>query len=789
MNKKDFNDRDNKISGEQISSKKISKDLEVDEKEIDFKEFFSILKRRKKILITASTTILSLSIFTTIIQRIFLPIYQGEFKILIKDPFQSEDSIDGKISQADIFENLASNESYNNDMPTLITLLKSPLLLKEIANKYSLTYAQLKNRITVKPGGLRGKEAKGILDIYLTTKNPKEDLGLLKELSRVYLEAAYDQKQKRLADGLEFLNNQAPELENKTAKLQAKVAKFRETYDLLEPSLEGAALKERQSILFSQILVFEAERSRLEKIKKEIIAGNITASGFRDAVGGSLDSPNKESQGLSIVDYEQNLLDEYMKVKAEIAKAKIKFLPTSKRIKNLELRLEKLNPLVIESQIDAVDSALAFNALKLEKTKSQIDSLSNLFKEQPFLIEEYETLKQRLLIAQKNLSGLVSARENFRLKIAQSSVPWRIISDPIIDLKPIRPSIPKNFAIGLFLSVIFGVLIAFLRDKFDDVYHSEDEIKYDFSLPVLGNIPYLKQFEGLRQKEINVLDNFSSSLKNLIDDKKNQEAYQNFVFQESLRNIYSSLKFLKADDKIKIFSITSTIPSEGKSIVNILFAKTLSEFGRKVLLIDCDMRKPELHKRLGINNLNGLSNLLTNENLNYKDVTQKIKRLENVEIITAGIKPPDPTRLINSSRMKDVISELKESNEYSFIVFDAPPLSGLADASLLAENLDGLIYLISLNNVKRTLVKKTFSNSNSLGMEFLGIITNQLKDIKIDPQKDNYYAYYEQSEKQESVIKNNDKSRDSKTYIQNLFEDNLTKLKLALQDFINWIEK
>ena len=760
------------------------------EKEIDLKELFLIFNRRRKIFFTSSLTLFTLSILFTAIQRIFFPVYQGEFSILIKDPWQREESFQRKISQSEIFENLASNASSSNDMPTLIRVLKSPLLLKSISKKYNLTYGELKNRISVKEGGQRLKQAKGIIDVNLLTKNPKKDIVLLRDLSEVYLKAALEQRQKRLSDGLEFLNNQAPEIEKKTASLQTQVAKFREKYNLLEPTIEGGVLKERQSALFSQILVFEAERSRLEEIRKEILAGNITARGFKDAVGGSSNnSANEFSQGLTIVDSEQSILDKYMEVEVELAKAKVKYLPTSQKIKRLEIILENLKPLIIENQIDAVDSAIAFNKSKLEKAKSQIDSLSNLFKKQPSLIEEYETLNQRLLIAQNNLSGLVSARENFRLKIAQSSVPWRLISDPNIDLKPIKPSIPRNLVYGLFLSSIFGIAIAFLRDKLDDVYHAEDEIKYDFRLPILGNIPYLKQFENLRQTKRNVLENFSPTLKNLIDDKKTKDAYQSFIFQESLRSIYSSLKFLNVDNKLKTISITSTIPSEGKSIVTILFAKTLAEFGRKVLLIDCDMRKPELHNRLGINNFNGLSNLLSDADMQYKDVIQKIKKLDNVDIITAGIKPPDPTRLINSSRMKNIISELKESSEYSLIVFDAPPLSGLADVSLLSDNLDGLIYLISLNNVKRTLVKKILLKSNSLGMDFLGIITNQLKDIKIDPQKDKYYAYYNQYDKQETVIKKTDESIESRNFMQNLIDDNLAKLKLALQDFINWIEK
>ena len=164
---------------------------------------------------------------------------------------------------------------------------------------------------------------------------------------------------------------------------------------------------------------------------------------------------------------------------------------------------------------------------------------------------------------------------------------------------------------------------------------------------------------------------------------ENIESYDRFFYQESLRNIYTSLRFLNSDNPIKVITMTSSIPKEGKSLINILLSKTLSEMDLKILQIDADLRRPQIHSRLGLNNLTGLSNILTNRELKLSDVTQSVPGFKNWDVITSGTKPPDPTRLLNSIKMNTFIKEIKESNKYDLIVFDTPPVIGLADSLLV----------------------------------------------------------------------------------------------------------
>ena len=149
---------------------------------------------------------------------------------------------------------------------------------------------------------------------------------------------------------------------------------------------------------------------------------------------------------------------------------------------------------------------------------------------------------------------------------------------------------------------------------------------------------------------------------------------------------------------------------------------------KKFLLIDSDLRKPQVHYRLGLNNLKGFSNLLIDPEMTIEDVKYNIKNYENWSVITGGTLPPDPTRLLGSQRFKTVIEEIKNSGDYEIILFDSPPILGLADSLLISEVADGVIILIGLEAVDRSLPKESINKIKSIGLNFYGIVTNQTKE-------------------------------------------------------------
>ena len=191
-----------------------------------------------------------------------------------------------------------------------------------------------------------------------------------------------------MADGLNFLNKQAPALEAKTEQIQSEVAAFRIKHSLLEPTAEGGALRQQELELSNQVLSLQAGRDRLSKVREEISNGTLTARGFQEAIGGLGNglTANGGVQGLTISDVDQSLLQQLLKVETELAEARSTYLPSSSMVTGLEERINQLKPLLLKNQLEAVDAALNLNQGRLETAQQQVAQLNAQFLKQPALI-------------------------------------------------------------------------------------------------------------------------------------------------------------------------------------------------------------------------------------------------------------------------------------------------------------------------------------------------------------------------------------------------------------------
>jgi capsular exopolysaccharide synthesis family protein len=700
--------------------------------EIDLRELWRALVRRRKLVALTSASVIVLSGLLTAHQRAFAPLYEGSFSLLINDPISNDDSPNQTaIPQGGLIEQLAKNTT-SVDIPTLIELLKSPVMLSPMAKQFGLTPEQLAQRITINSGGEKNKQAEGILNIRVSASNPKADQQLLEQLASTYLQAALTQRQQRLADGIRFLDRQAPALQQRTDALQQDLARFRERHNLLQPSEEGAALRQKAIGQGDVLRELQAERSRLLTVRRAIARGTITANGFEEAIGTG--GSGQGSQGLKISDINQSLLSQLSKLEDQLADARARYTGNSSMVQGLEARRRQLLPLLRRNQLEAVDSALNLNGARLATGLQQQGQLNNAFSRQPQLIKQYEDLQQRLTIAQENLASFLKTRENFQLEIAQRTVPWRVIAPPLIDPNPVKPSIPRNLALGVLLGLVAGAGAGLVRDRFDHVFHTAREVEEDLRVPVLGHIPHVSFFKGVREDKRFLIEELDQGLANngaaSTDSDSKLIGYQRFFYQEAFRNLFTSLRFLSTDKPLRSIALTSSIPAEGKSLINVLLAKTLSEMGQRVLLVDGDLRKPQMHHRLGVNNLVGLSNLLTEDDLHWRQAMQRVANHDSWFVITAGRVPPDPARLLSSARMHQFVRELADSGEFDLIVYDTPPVVGLADAALIAEHLDGLMLLVSLDRVDRHMPKEAVARIRSSGAPLLGVVTNAVKEQK-----------------------------------------------------------
>lgn len=211
-----------------------------------------------------------------------------------------------------------------------------------------------------------------------------------------------------------------------------------------------------------------------------------------------------------------------------------------------------------------------------------------------------------------------------------------------------------------------------------------------------------------------------------------------FQYQEAFKSLRTNLKFLAVGKACKKIIMTSAIPGEGKSSVAINLAVSLAETGSRVLLVDCDLRKPIIHRYLKIDNsaYKGITNVLSDGSLAESIVG--IKAL-NIHVIIADAIPPSPAELLGSSRMKMLISELDK--HYDYIIFDTPPVSVVTDAAVLSQYVDGVILVVRQNFATFDQVALAKKNLDSVDANILGVVMNNFDTRSANKESGYYYSY------------------------------------------------
>jgi len=223
---------------------------------------------------------------------------------------------------------------------------------------------------------------------------------------------------------------------------------------------------------------------------------------------------------------------------------------------------------------------------------------------------------------------------------------------------------------------------------------------------------------------------------------------------EAYRTLRTNIQFSSLDKPLRSIAVTSSGPGEGKTTTTINLAITMAQSGSKVLLIDGDLRKPKIHKIFRINNAVGLTNILVNE-LDYKENVSSTY-IEGLNILTAGVIPPNPSELLASNRMKQFLDKVK--NDYDFVLIDTPPAAVVTDASILSTIVDGTLLVCASGEVAIEAATRAKGLLENVNANIIGVVLNKIKINKSNYSQYYYYAYEEEeyTKKKKKKAKRND---------------------------------
>ncbi|MDQ1085599.1 polysaccharide biosynthesis tyrosine autokinase [Siphonobacter sp. SORGH_AS_1065] len=405
----------------------------------------------------------------------------------------------------------------------------------------------------------------------------------------------------------------------------------------------------------------------------------------------------------------QSLLVKYGELNLQRKKAQVTISDSNPIITTIDSQLQTTRKSILQT-VQSIQSSLALTKENLTATNEQ---LMAGIRSIPQKERQYVEIKRQQIIKENLYLYLLQKREEMALASASTVSDNRLIDPPYSSPIPISPKKASTW-LG---SILAGFLLPFILVNiilfFNDKVQSRKEVEQLAQVPIIGEIGHVKMERSvLREKAIIPTHNSVA---------------------EQIRALRTNLSYL-ADGKARIILITSSMSREGKSLVSINLAKTLSDVGKKVIVVGLDLRKPTLHILLGLNNQKGVSGYLI-EQLEIEQMIQSAGEHKNFDIITSGPLTPNPSELLSNGRLNLLFNDLRR--KYDYILLDTAPYGLVTDTSIIAPYCDATLFLVRFNYTTRQQVSRIRELHYQQRLPNIGIVLN---DVPVH----NFYEPYGQ---------------------------------------------
>ena len=694
------------------------------EEDNDLRNLLSVVKRRAWIIAGVAAVVMALVTTRTLSQE---EIYQGQFRVLV-EPVNAGDDL-SELTSVLGEQKLAKS---GLDYETQVQVLRSPELIEPVAEQLSKTYPDLTYLTLLRDLRINRLGETKILEIGYVGSDPVEIQIVLDQLAKTYLKYSLDERQTNLRQGINFVESQLPDLQTQVDTIQNQLEGFRRQYNFINPEIQSSQLSQSTSGLSEQRLSLDRDRSEAEQIFSNLQG--------QDGALAALD-------GAPIY---QQLLSELRAVEAKIAEELTRFEPSSLSIRVLKERRDNLMPLLGQEaqRVVGTQQAIASNNLQIIDTQSETLASAEGEAKQglgqlPTLIRQYTDLQRELEVSTAALTRFRITRETLEIEAAQTEIPWQLIEVPVQPTRPISPNIPRGLMMGAIASLLVGLGAALLLEKLDNVYHTVDELKAGMKLPMLGTLPFNRDLKDSHTAKESALTKLINNLAyGRSGGRRSASAYYGYggnnesSFLEALRVLHTNIRMLGSDRPIRSIIISSALPGDGKSTIAASLAQVATAMGQRVLVVDTDLRKPQIHDRLGLSNKLGLSNLIADD-LPLKSVIQQFDDSGQMFVLTAGKIPPDPTKLLASQKMQQLMGTFERC--FDLVIYDSPPTTGLADVSLIGQRTDGLVLVTRIGKTDKTVLKQTVETLKLAQITTLGLVANGVRSSGMSGYR--YYGY------------------------------------------------
>ncbi|MTJ12452.1 chain-length determining protein [Anabaena sp. UHCC 0187] len=575
-----------------------------------------------------------------------------------------------------------------------------------------------------------------VFSLSFADRDPLRTKRVLQALQKVYQDYNTDQKNQRINQGLAFVNNRLPKLQNDVLKAEKKLEQFRKENNLIDPVSQSKILLQSLANIQMQRQITRAQlqdvQARHHSLERAIVASsqNQTVINYSpesreyQALVNELNQTEKALTQARLLYTEKYPIIQQLKQKQQLIITLLQQQQQQQQQQNKAIAANNKSQLLVEiipksendlTQLKMTALGLIANDNYLEESEQKIRSQLDTY---PSLITEYKGLVSDVEVYRKTLKQLFQIQYSLGVKIAQEGFNWQILEEPALGIH--IGNLRWLLIIGGVLSgPVLGLIAALIWEKFNHAIFYTQDLQNLTNIQLLGSVPRLGKRQNNWARKLNFIVRNESKNVNI----SKQEIIKNLPNHETLDIIYQNIQILNSSLPLKSLMLTSALPGEGKTTLALGLGASAARMHQRVLIIDANLRSPSLHKTLGLTNDWGLSLLLVDDiNTSFHNYIQPIHPA--IDVLTAGPIPEDAVNLLSSERMQELMDLFAQN--YDLVLIDAPSVLDTVDGRIVASLCHGIVMVGRIGKVTPNKLMQATEILSKLNL--IGIVGNEVYD-------------------------------------------------------------
>lgn len=523
-----------------------------------------------------------------------------------------------------------------------------------------------------------------IIDLSLSYALPRKGEDILNALINQYISTNLEDKNTIADSTTHFIRKRLNVIATELGDVEDKVQNFKKSNKLADMTEQGKLLVQSSSEFSGELAKAETQVTILSDLE----------SYLKD------ESKNKRVFPASLLPQDMvfsGLMNQYNALLIERDKQLLSVTETSPFVRNIDEQIASLRQGILAN----IQSTKNTFVITRDKLRSQLGKASSQISGVPEIEKDYLKLARNQQIKQELYIFLMQKAEETAISKTSNISIAKTIDPPKSAVNPISPKKKLVYITGIILGLLIPMGLLFIIEMLSTAVSSKEDIMERTSVPIIGEISH------------------NSSNDNLIVATSGRSA-----ISEQFRALRTNLSFFLKGENEKVILLTSSMSGEGKSFTAINLANILALSGKKVLLMELDLRKPGLSSKLGVSNNVGFSNYSIDPNISISSIIKPLTMNQNMFIISSGPLPPNPAETLIAGHIPDLIKNLKE--KFDYILMDAPPIGIITDAQLLADYSDAVIYLVRQGITRKDQIQIVDELYTSGKLKNMGIVVNDI---------------------------------------------------------------